>query len=144
MPIALTCGESAGIGPDLCLAAAQSERDFPLVCLADRDLLRQRAEQLKVDRLLTDYQPGRAPTRAAGELCVLHLPLSATAVAGALDVRNAPSVLRLIDRAVDGCLRGEFSAVVTAPVQKSLINDAGIPFSGHTEYLAARCGPQRR
>ena len=112
MPIALTCGESAGIGPDLCLAAAQNERDFPLVCLADRDLLRQRAEQLKVDCLLTDYQPGRTPTRAADELCVLHMPLSATAVAGKLDVRNAPSVLRLIDRAVDGCLRGEFSALL--------------------------------
>lgn len=140
MPIALTCGESAGIGPELCLAAAQNERDFPLVCLADRDLLRQRAEQLKVDCLLSDYQPGRTPTRAASELCVLHMPLSATAVAGKLDVRNAPPVLRLIDRAVDGCLRGEFSALVTAPVQKSLINDAGIPFSGHTEYLAARCG----
>jgi 4-hydroxythreonine-4-phosphate dehydrogenase len=89
---------------------------------------------------LHDYVPGAAVARAADELCVLHLPLAAPAVAGRLDVRNASQVLRLIDRAADGCRAGEFAAMVTAPVQKSLINEAGIAFSGHTEYLAARLG----
>jgi 4-hydroxythreonine-4-phosphate dehydrogenase len=139
-PIALTCGESAGIGPDLCLAIAQSPRDYPLVCLADRKLLQERARLLHLACAIHEYQPGQAPTRAAGELTVLHLPLPCAAVAGRLEVRNAPWVLRLIDRAVEGCRRGEFSGLVTAPVQKSIIAEAGLPFMGHTEYLAALCG----
>jgi 4-hydroxythreonine-4-phosphate dehydrogenase len=137
-PIALTCGESAGIGPDLCLAAAAHERDYGLVCLADRELLQGRAALLRLNCQLTDYQPGIAPLRAAGKLSVLHLPLATRCVPGQLDARNAPQVLQLIDRAVDGCRRGEFSAMVTAPVQKSVINDAGTAFSGHTEYIAER------
>ncbi|MBS0387395.1 MAG: 4-hydroxythreonine-4-phosphate dehydrogenase PdxA, partial [Proteobacteria bacterium] len=138
--MALTCGESAGIGPDLCLDIAQSARPYPLVCLADRALLQERARLLRLDCLLREYQPGQAPTRAAGELTVLHLPLARPAVAGRLDTCNAPWVLRLIERAVEGCRGGEFAALVTAPVQKSIINDAGLPFTGHTEYLAALCG----
>jgi 4-hydroxythreonine-4-phosphate dehydrogenase len=136
----LTCGESAGIGPDLCLAISQGPREYPLVCLADRALLQERAQLLKLACAIHDYQPGKAPTRAAGELTVLHQPLACAAVPGRLEVRNAPWVLRLIDRAVEGCRRGEFAAMVTAPVQKSIIADAGLPFMGHTEYLAALCG----
>ena len=71
---------------------------------------------------------------------MLHLPLAVPAVAGRLDTRNAHQVLALIDRAVSGCIQREFAAMVTAPVQKSVINDAGVPFSGHTQYIAARCG----
>ena len=138
--IALTCGESAGIGPDLCLTIAQDARNYPLVCLADRVLLQERARLLRLDCALHKYQPGKAPTRAAGELTVLHQPLACAAVPGQLEVRNAPWVLRLIERAVEGCRRGEFSGLVTAPVQKSIINEAGLPFTGHTEYLAALCG----
>ena len=138
--IALTCGESAGIGPDLCLEIARSARGYPLVCLADRALLQQRAQRLRLACVLRDYHPGEAPTRSAGELTVLHLPLAVPAVPGQLDARNAPWVLGLIERAVAGCQRGEFAALVTAPVQKSIINDAGLPFTGHTEYLAALCG----
>jgi 4-hydroxythreonine-4-phosphate dehydrogenase len=139
-PIALTCGESAGIGPDLCLAIAQQARHYPLVCLADRTLLQDRARQLRLACTLREYEPPQAPTRAAGELTVLHEPLAQPAVPGHLDVRNAPWVLRLIDRAVVGCRRGEFAALVTAPVQKSIIAEAGLPFMGHTEYLATLCG----
>jgi 4-hydroxythreonine-4-phosphate dehydrogenase len=139
-PIALTCGESAGIGPDLCLAIAQQPRHYALVCLADRALLQERARQLRIACRLRAYEPTQAPTRVAGELTVLHEPLAQPAVAGRLDVRNAPWVLRLIDRAVEGCRRGEFSALVTAPVQKSIIAEAGLPFMGHTEYLATLCG----
>jgi 4-hydroxythreonine-4-phosphate dehydrogenase len=139
-PLALTCGEPAGIGPDLCLAAAQSHRDHFLACLADRGCLEQRARALGLSVRLRDYRPGEACTRAAGELTVLHVPLAVPAVAGRLDVRNGAQVVALIDRAVDGCLSGEFSGLVTAPVQKSLVNEAGIAFTGHTEHIARRCG----
>jgi 4-hydroxythreonine-4-phosphate dehydrogenase len=138
--LALTAGEPAGIGPDLCLGLARAPRAHALVCLTDRELLRARAGQLGLALDLIDYRPGAAPEVAAGRLSVLHLPLSVPAVAGRLDARNARHVLALIDRAVDGCRTGEFAAMVTAPVQKSIINDAGIPFSGHTEYIAARTG----
>jgi 4-hydroxythreonine-4-phosphate dehydrogenase len=138
--IALTCGESAGIGPDLCLAAARDARDYALVCLADRAMLHERARLLGEPCALSDYQPGLAPTRAAGTLTVLHQPLTCPAIPGQLEPRNAAVVLQQIARAVAGCQRGEFAALVTAPVQKSVINDAGLPFTGHTEYLAALCG----
>jgi len=138
-PIALTCGESAGIGPDLCVAAAQSARDYPLVCLADRTMLSERAERLRLPCLIHEYTPGAAPTGAPGELAVLHQPLAAPVIPGQVDLRNAPAILRLIERAVLGCQRGEFSAMVTAPVHKGVINDAGVPFTGHTEYIAALC-----
>jgi 4-hydroxythreonine-4-phosphate dehydrogenase len=137
-PIALTAGEPSGIGPDLCLAAAGMARAWPLVCLADRELLAFRARRLKLKIEFSDYRIGGDVPFAAGTLSVLHQPLPAACVAGRLEVTNVGQVLRLIDRAVDGCLAGEFSAVVTAPVQKSLINQAGVPFSGHTEYIAAR------
>lgn len=139
-PLALTAGESAGIGPDLCLMAAQAARSFPLVCLADRDLLVSRARQLNLRCELQDYRPGAPLAHGAGQLSVWHSPLAATPQAGKLDPRNAPQVLTLIDRALEGCLAGEFAAMVTAPVHKGVINDAGVPFSGHTEYIAARCG----
>jgi 4-hydroxythreonine-4-phosphate dehydrogenase len=136
-PIALTAGEPSGIGPDLCLVAASKPRSWPLVCLADRELLAVRARRLKLKIEFSDYCGGEVQY-AAGSLSVLHEPLAATSIEGRLDVKNARSVLALIDRAVDGCLAGEFAAIVTAPVQKSLINQAGVPFSGHTEYIAAR------
>jgi 4-hydroxythreonine-4-phosphate dehydrogenase len=139
-PIALTAGEPAGIGPDLCLAVAASERALPLVCLADRELLATRARALGIDCRFTDYRGGVPPERDAGALTVLHVPLAARCEPGRLDARNAAQVLKLIDLATDGCTRGEFGAMVTAPVQKSIINDAGVAFSGHTEYIAARTG----
>jgi 4-hydroxythreonine-4-phosphate dehydrogenase len=137
-PIALTAGEPSGIGPDLCLAAASKPRSWPLVCLADRELLAERAQRLKLKVDFSDYRSGADIAYAAGTLNVLHQPLAAECIAGQLEVKNARSVLALIDRAVDGCLAGEFAALVTAPVQKSLINQAGVPFSGHTEYIAER------
>jgi 4-hydroxythreonine-4-phosphate dehydrogenase len=136
----MTAGEPAGIGPELCLAAAAEARQWPLVCLADRTLLAQRARQLGLHVSLHDYLPGATVEYAAGRLSVLHQPLAVDSVAGKLDPANGHAVIALIDRAVDGCLSGEFSAVITAPVQKSLINEAGIPFMGHTEYIAARTG----
>jgi 4-hydroxythreonine-4-phosphate dehydrogenase len=139
LPIALTSGESAGIGPDLCVAVAQRTRNYPLVCLADRTMLGERAARLKLPCLIHEYTRGADPVRAAGELTVLHQPLACPAVPGQVELRNARAVLQLIDRAVLGCQRREFAAMVTAPVHKSVINDAGVPFIGHTEYLAALC-----
>jgi 4-hydroxythreonine-4-phosphate dehydrogenase len=136
--IALTAGEPAGIGPDLCLAAACMPRRWPLVCIADRDLLRARADRLGLAVEFSDYRRGQEVAVSGGTLCVLHLPLPAACVPGRLDVRNARQVLAWIDRGVDGCISGEFDAVVTAPVQKSLISQSGVKFSGHTEYIAER------
>ena len=111
-----------------------------LVCLGDRDLLAERARALQLAVTLTSY-PGAAAARSAphvpGTLAVAHEPLATPSVAGRLDPANARYVLALLDRAVDGALGGEFDAIVTAPVHKSVINEAGVTFSGHTEYLAA-------
>jgi 4-hydroxythreonine-4-phosphate dehydrogenase len=138
--VALTTGEPAGIGPDLCTALLDRRWGCRVVLLGDRSLLgRVRGHRRRMNAL-PDYDPTLA---ARARVEVLHLPLAVQSTAGRLDPANARYVLGLLDRAVDGCLAGEFSAMVTAPVQKGVINDAGVPFTGHTEYLAARCGATR-
>lgn len=137
-PIALTSGEPAGIGPDLCLLLAAAARDTEIVVLGDPVLLQQRAAQLGLHIAFDAYQQGQSISRAAHRLTVLPIPLKAPCTPGQLDPTNAHYVLALLDRAIDGCLRGEFSALVTAPVHKGVINDAGIAFQGHTEYLQQR------
>jgi 4-hydroxythreonine-4-phosphate dehydrogenase len=133
--LALTCGEPAGIGPDLCIALARrvaaEDPGCDITCLADADLLAARAGQLSL------------ALPATPRFTVLHRPLAAPVVPGRLDTRNARWVLGLLDQASDGCVSGEFAAMVTAPLQKSVINDAGIAFTGHTEYLAQRLGAPR-
>lgn len=126
--IAVTSGEPAGIGPELCLAL--TEREFParLLVLGDRQLIEERA------RLLG---------RSTAGLEILHTPLAAPSTPGKLDVRNAGYVLALLDRALAGCMAGEYVALVTGPLHKGVINDAGIPFTGHTEYLAGKTGTPR-
>jgi 4-hydroxythreonine-4-phosphate dehydrogenase len=137
--IALTSGEPAGIGPELCLALAREELPCELVCLGDRSLLEERNRSLGLGLELDDWRPGASHgAHLASRLRILHLPLAAASVAGKADPANAPYVLALLDRAIDGALAGQFDAIVTAPVHKGVINDAGIAFSGHTEYLAAR------
>ncbi|MHB1231124.1 MAG: 4-hydroxythreonine-4-phosphate dehydrogenase PdxA [Burkholderiales bacterium] len=136
--IALTSGEPAGIGPDLCLLLARAARASDLVALGDKALLQQRAAGLGLAIALDDYAPGRAVAREANRLTVLSLPLATACTPGQLDPANSRYVLALLARAADGCLAGEFSAMVTAPVHKGVINDAGIAFQGHTEYLQAR------
>lgn len=139
--IALTAGEPAGIGPDICLLLARTRQDCELVCLGDRAVLAARARQLGLNVELTTYAPGDPGlVHRAGTLQVLHVPCDTEVRAGRLDRANAGQVLRMLDRAIDGARSGEFAAVVTAPVQKSILNDAGSRFSGHTEYFAARCG----
>ncbi len=139
--IAVTSGEPAGVGPDLCLQLARGPLPCELICLGDRELLAERARQLGLKLNLWEYEPGQpARPHTPGTLAVLHLPLAVPAEPGKLTVRNAAAVLALLDRAAQGCLAGEFAAMVTAPVQKSTIIEAGFAFTGHTEYLAQRCG----
>lgn len=139
--LAITAGEPAGIGPDLCILTAQRAWPVPLLVIADPDLLRGRAEALGIEvtvHTLTD--PAGLEPCPAGELYVLPVALRTEATPGALDTRNAGYVLETLRVAVDGCLAGRFAAMVTAPVHKGVINDAGVAFSGHTEFLAERAG----
>jgi 4-hydroxythreonine-4-phosphate dehydrogenase len=136
----LTSGEPAGIGPELCLAIARTAVAGELVCLADRGLLAERARQLGWQIILRDYDPDVRRPHEPGTLTVLHQPLGTPAKAGQPDKRNARYVLGLLDRAMDGAVSGEFVAIVTAPVHKGVINDGGVAFTGHTEYLAQRTG----
>ena len=139
--IAVCSGEPAGVGPELCLQLAERQSTWPatrLVVLADKELLQQRATTLGVQAKLRDWQPERSPQ--AGTLEVIHAPLAVPSLPGRLDATNSRYVLGLLDRALGGCQRGEFAAMVTAPVHKGIINDAGIPFTGHTEYLAEKTG----
>ena len=138
--IALTSGEPAGIGPELCLAAARSTLPVELVCLADRALLAERATQLGWPITLRDYSPSARQAHEPNTLTVLHHPLAAPSKPGQLDKRNGRYVLDLLDRAIKGTVSGEFAAIVTAPVHKGVINDGGVPFTGHTEYLAEHTG----
>ena len=135
--IALTSGEPAGIGPDVCLAIAARHLDCDLVCLGDRELLAERARALGMS---IDLRPcdGTSHAHVPGSLTVEHHPLQAPAVTGRLDPRNSRYVVELLERACDGASSGEFAAIVTAPVHKGAINDAGIPFTGHTEFFAER------
>ncbi|HEY0665465.1 MAG TPA: 4-hydroxythreonine-4-phosphate dehydrogenase PdxA [Gallionella sp.] len=137
VPLAVTAGEPAGIGPDLCVRLAAEPPDTPFVVIADKDLLRQRAAQLGVSVPIRDYEAGRA---APGELQVIHVPLAAPCQTGVLGAANGAYVLAVLRRALRGCESGEFSGMVTAPVHKGIINDAGIPFTGHTEFLAEQTG----
>jgi len=144
--IALTSGEPAGIGPELCLALAAQELPCELVCFGDRALLEERARALRIAVRQRAYEPTAGPLRAAhtaGTLAVAHVPLTAASVPGRPDPANARYVLALLDQAIDGTLVGEFDALVTAPVHKGIINDAGIAFTGHTEYLQQRTGSAR-
>jgi 4-hydroxythreonine-4-phosphate dehydrogenase len=136
--IALTAGEPAGIGVDLCIQLAQHPTlECEIVVLADVELLEQRAKQLHLPLRIRLYDQNMpAVSSAAGELCVLPISLAHSAQAGILNKANSGYVLALLDRATQGCISGEFSAMVTAPVHKGIINEAGMPFTGHTEYIA--------
>ena len=137
--IALTPGEPAGIGPDLAVMLAQQVQPYEVVVIADPQLLQARAAQLGLPLQLREINLQDAPRpNLVGELAVLPIPLAEPAVPGKLNVNNAPYILRTLDAAIEGCVAGYFAALVTGPVQKSIINDAGIAFSGHTEYLAEK------
>ncbi len=137
--IVVTSGEPAGIGPDACIALSQDDWQADLVVAGDASLLAETAAALHVPLTIERYDPSKPPgVQRAGTLKVMHVPLAQPVVAGELDPRNARYVIELLDRACDGCTNGEFAAMVTAPVQKSTLMEAGYAFMGHTEYLAAR------
>ncbi|ACO80787.1 4-hydroxythreonine-4-phosphate dehydrogenase [Azotobacter vinelandii CA] len=142
---ALTPGEPAGIGPDLCLLLARQAQPQALVAIASRALLAERAALLGLDIELIPVAPEAWPTApaAAGSLYVWDTPLRAAVRAGHLDPANAAYVLETLDRAGRGCLAGDFAGMITAPVHKGVINEAGIPFSGHTEFLAELTGTEQ-
>ena len=141
--LVLTPGDPAGIGPDLCLLLAQQSVSAELVIIADVELLKQRAKQLGIDiQIMAWMDSAKVIKHEPGTLAVIHEPMNEMATAGQLSQANARYVLNTLDRAIDGCLDGTFDAMVTGPVHKGVINDAGIPFTGHTEYLADRTGCQ--
>lgn len=136
--IALTAGEPAGIGPDLCVMLAQRPLPAEIIVIADQALLQQRADLLGLPLTIHHYQPNQTttPHPGNGTLSLLHSPLKAAATAGVLNPANSAYVLQTLVLAAEGCLNQRFDAMVTAPVHKGVINDAGIAFSGHTEFLA--------
>lgn len=140
--IVITSGEPAGIGPDACVALAQTPHEADLIVAGDRLVLEATAHSLGLPLQLLPYEAAAPRTvQAAGTLKVLHLATRHPVQPGSLDARNAPYVIDMLDRACDGCVSGEFAAMVTAPVQKSVLMEGGYPdFTGHTEYLAERTG----
>lgn len=147
--LALTPGEPAGIGPDLAIALAQQPQSNEMVAFADPQLLQTRASQLGLPLRLreVDYS-GKPRPLAAGELAVQPVPLAAPVTAGQLNPDNASYVLATLDAAISACKQSQCVALVTGPVHKGVINDAGLkpfghPFSGHTEYLADSTGTNK-
>lgn len=137
-PLVVTAGEPAGIGPELCLALAHTTIGANVVLITDPDLMRARAQLVGSDVLIREISVDEAGSvqAAGGELLVIPELFPAPVTCGRPDPANARALLGGLETAVRGCRDGTFSALVTAPLQKSVINDAGIPFSGHTEFLA--------
>lgn len=138
----VTSGEPAGIGPDLALMLADKEYAAQITVIGSIELLQQRAQQLQIDVQFEQYNPSAIQSHQPGRLTVLPLSLNQPVIAGELNSANSNYVLNMLEQAAQGCLGGEFDAVVTAPVHKGVINDAGIAFSGHTEFFAEVTGGQ--
>ncbi|PCJ35195.1 MAG: 4-hydroxythreonine-4-phosphate dehydrogenase PdxA [Cellvibrionales bacterium] len=134
--LAITPGEPAGIGPDLLIQRVQNGCEHELVAIADPQMLQDRAQQLGLPLTLRAVEDSPRPL-APGELAIEPCPLAAIAVPGQADKQNASAVIQSLDKAITGCLDKTYDALITGPINKAVINDAGIPFSGHTEYLAA-------
>ena len=136
-PLVVTAGEPAGIGPELCIALADSVHHADIVVVTDPDMLRSRAALTGIDVAIREIDLNElADGRRPGELRVIPQRFPATPECGRPNPDNAQTLLDGLRVAVAGCMDGHFSGLVTAPLQKSTINDAGIPFTGHTEFLA--------
>lgn len=142
LPLYVTSGEPAGIGPDICLSLADRVDERPIVVLADIHMLEQRAQVLKLSVELIEYQ-GQESSSGIGQLFVEHVPVQQDVVLGELNLNNAAYVLEQLRRSADYAMSGKSVGVATAPVQKSVINEAGISFSGHTEYYQEFAGVPR-
>jgi 4-hydroxythreonine-4-phosphate dehydrogenase len=137
LAIAVTPGEPAGIGPDLCARLVREPRDFALVLVGDPAMLQARADRLGLPFAYAEWDGRREP---GDGVYVVPIATDHPVTPGELQPRNARYVYQTLNRAVEGCLRGEFQALVTGPVHKGVLNDAGIPFTGHTEFIGERCG----
>lgn len=142
LPLYVTSGEPAGIGPDICLSLAMRIDERPIVVLADLNLLKKRAEILNQTVELIAYQ-GQSESSGQGQLYVEHVALNTDVVLGELNAENSAYVLEQLRRSADYAMSGKSVGVATAPVQKSIINEAGIHFSGHTEYYQEFAGVER-
>ena len=150
--IAVTPGEPSGIGPDLIIQLSQIENQFNVefVVIADKEMMHERAQQLDIPIVFSDYKKDSIPTVSkALEIKILNIKCAEKVNAGTLNKNNAKYVLETLTRATLGCLtnstgnnKAEFDAIVTAPLHKGIINDAGIPFTGHTEFLANLCNTE--
>jgi len=134
--LVITAGEPAGIGPELCLTLAHEPLPCGVVVVADPDVLRTRAEQTGINTTITEIEVGATAEAAPGELLVIAESFPAPVECGKLNPDNAATLLNGLRRAVTACMEGHYSGLVTAPLHKGVINDAGISFSGHTEFLA--------
>ena len=135
-PLIITAGEPAGIGPELCLSLVNESLPCPFAVISDPALLRERAAAIGLDVTIREIDINDSVEAAAGELLVVPVSFPAQVTAGVLNPDNAQALLDGLAIAAQACLDGTFAGLVTAPLQKSVINDAGIPFSGHTEFLA--------
>lgn len=142
-PLVITPGEPAGIGPDLCVQLAQQGFVEPVVLACDPTLLEQRAEQLGLPVNITLWQPGASVETKPGCISVYPVKLNACVQTGELSASNAEYVLNTLTVAANGCINGLFSGMVTGPVHKGIINESGIAFTGHTEFLQAICDVER-
>ena len=140
--LAVTAGEPAGVGPELLARLAASDLAADLIAITDRGLLEQAAAACGVALRITDDDGQRVTSRPAGHVRIRHVPLGAPVRFGEPDPANAGHVIAMLGLAAEGCLDQRFDAVVTGPVQKASINEAGIPFSGHTEFFAERAGAE--
>ncbi len=136
--IAITCGEPAGIGPDLVISLLKENNNFTdinFVVVGDKNVLLERARQMNVNAAFSDYIK---PHLTKQDIQVLDVPVNVKTTSGQLDKANSTQVLKCLDIAIEGCLNNTFAALVTCPIHKGIINEAGISFSGHTEYLAEK------
>ena len=139
--IAITPGEPAGIGPELVLKLAQRSLSFEPVAIANRQLLTSLARQLNIETVITHFNPSNpSGSHKSGQLGVVDIPVSNQVTLGVPDTRNSRYVIDTLKTAIDLVQRGVCQAMTTGPVQKSIINQAGIPFSGHTEFIAEITG----
>jgi 4-hydroxythreonine-4-phosphate dehydrogenase len=140
----LTLGEPAGIGPDIILKIAQQPWPAELIVIGDPDLLTARAQQLQLPIKLNTWNPNQdAQKHQAGVLGIIPIELNASCAAGKLNPRNAAFVIKCLELATNYCLQHQAHALVTGPIHKAILNTAGIPFSGHTEFLAQQCNIQQ-
>jgi 4-hydroxythreonine-4-phosphate dehydrogenase len=132
----ITPGEPAGIGPDLCVEYAQLTHDFQMIVAVDPNMLQSRAQLLNLPLKLVRFNPEIQAPSGSGMLYYSPITLAETVTPGTLNKQNAPYILKTLDLAIQGCLNKDFDALITGPIHKGIINEAGIPFTGHTEYLA--------